>query len=178
MTVLNQFTHHKNGNFTGKSFFFFLFFFLSSHMYPHVSESRTPCCQSQLTIYKSKCTRAAVKEDFQPWLTWYWPEGHKHPTTPPSATPPATCRLTVTDKDRQPARRMRRVAGSAATSRLNLLSDFLGKNPDRKRWDGWEGGGIRQPNERGRREGGKNRGKLEKTAEGVNNSCRQYDFFM
>lgn len=29
-----------------------------------------------------------------------------------------------------------------------------------------------------RTERGGKRGKLEKTAEGVNNSCRQYDFFM
>lgn len=32
------------------------------------------------------------------------------------------------------------------------------------------------PPTRGRRR--KKKGKLEKTAEGVNNSCRQYDFFM
>lgn len=33
-------------------------------------------------------------------------------------------------------------------------------------------------NERTKRGKKKKRGKLEKTAEGVNNSCRQYDFFM
>lgn len=39
--------------------------------------------------------------------------------------------------------------------------------------------GPKGPSPRNKRtEREKNRGKLEKTAEGVNNSCRQYDFFM
>lgn len=61
-----------------------------------------------------------------------------------------------------------RGGGDRTTSRRNLLSDFLHENLDRKP--------PRHEREDG--EERKKRGKLEKTAEGVNNSCRQYDFFM
>lgn len=54
------------------------------------------------------------------------------------------------------------------TSWQNLLSDFLHENLDQKKPPRHE----REDGERGKKV------KLEKTAEGVNNSCRQYDFFM
>ena len=61
--------------------------------------------------------------------------------------------------------------GDRPTSRRNLQSALLHENLDQKKR-------INPHHEREDGERKKKRGKLEKTAEGVNNSCRQYDFFM
>lgn len=72
---------------------------------------------------------------------------------------------------------MRRVGGDATILAAEFTVGFSRQESGQGEMGG-VGGAARQLNERGRREGGKYRGKLEKTAEGVNNSCRQYDFFM
>lgn len=76
---------------------------------------------------------------------------------------------------------MRRVGGDATILAAEFTVGFSRGESGPGEMGGWvggEGGRLANRTREDGEKGGKNRGKLEKTAEGVNNSCRQYDFFM